>query len=195
MLSLLARLHGQEIAPEPDSPEPRSLQRIQPVEPADPISNDRIMGVIPNFQTVSDPNQTVAPLTGHRRLLCSSKKPSIPYTFCLLAAMGAALSPSRRWHSPRLRRRDGSLTASDSVRPTWIWRRRISSAIACWRRYCTRTRVITAWVPVCSIPRRVFYSLSRLVVTRSDAGHERFQFLRGRRNGDESCPFQRVLSG
>ena len=31
--------------------------------PAPSSSNDRILGVIPNYQTVSDPNQNVAPLT------------------------------------------------------------------------------------------------------------------------------------
>jgi hypothetical protein len=173
MLSLLVRLHGQEIALEPDSPEPRSLQRIQPVEPADPISNDRIMGVIPNFQTVSDPNQKVAPLTGHQKFTLFVKETVDPYTF-VSAAMGAALSQAG----------DGTPRYGVGMAP---YSQRLGAAYVDMATQNFFSDCLLATVlhedpryyrmgPGHSIPRRVFYSLSRLVVTRSDAGHERFNF-------------------
>src|SRR5215472_17574778 len=92
LVVLAALLPAQELAPiESAPPEPSSIQRIQPPELTDGISNDRIMGVIPNFSTVSDPNLKPPPLTVREKFKLFVKETDDPFTF-VSAAMGAGMS-------------------------------------------------------------------------------------------------------
>ena len=56
-----------------------------------PISNDRILGVIPNFQTVNDPSQNVTPLTVKQKFKLFLRETVDPFTI-MSGAAGAALS-------------------------------------------------------------------------------------------------------
>jgi hypothetical protein len=58
--------------------------------PASPISNDRILGVIPNFQTVSDPQTPYVPLRVRDKWWLFVKETVDPYSFATAAA-GAGL--------------------------------------------------------------------------------------------------------
>src|SRR5215469_4486378 len=90
-VALLLPIYGQEPAQEAENQEPRSIQRIQPVEPPDGIGNDHILGIIPNFQTISDPSIKVQPLTVRQKFTLFVKETVDPFTF-VSAAMGAGLS-------------------------------------------------------------------------------------------------------
>ena len=58
------------------------------------ISNERILGIIPNFQTVNDPNVPYKPLRVREKWWLAVKETVDPYTFGSAAA-GALLS---QWH-------------------------------------------------------------------------------------------------
>jgi hypothetical protein len=173
ILSLAAVLHGQEATPEPDPLEPRSIQRIQPVEPVDPISNDRILGVIPNFQTVSDPTKPITPLTPKQKINLAIKETVDPFTF-VSAAMGAALSQAG----------DGTPSYGVGMAP---YGQRLGAAFVDMATQNFFSDAVLAVAlhedpryyrmgPGHSVVHRVFYSLSRLVITKTDSGSERFNF-------------------
>ncbi len=173
LVTLFGPLHGQETAQDPETPEPRSLQRIQPVEPVDPISSDRILGIIPNFQTVSDPNEHVAPLTPHQKFTLFVKETVDPYTF-VSAAMGAALSQAG----------DGTPKYGVGMAP---YSQRLGAAFVDMATQNFFSDFMLATVlhedpryyrmgPSHSIPRRVVYSLSRLIITRKDSGPAEFNY-------------------
>jgi hypothetical protein len=60
-----------------------------------PLSNDRIFGVIPNFQTVSDPNRPYTPLRKRDKWRLFVKESADPFVF-FTAAAGAGIS---QWHN------------------------------------------------------------------------------------------------
>jgi hypothetical protein len=167
--ALAIPLVAQDPVPDPEV-ESRSLERIQPV---DPISNDRIMGVIPNFQTVSDPNQQMAPLTVRQKWGLFVKETVDPFTFAS-AALGSALSQMS----------NGTPQYGYGMEP---YSQRLGAAVADMTTQNFFSDAVLASVlhedpryyrmgPTHSIPRRVVYSLSRLVITRRDSGRESFNF-------------------
>jgi hypothetical protein len=168
-MALLAPLRGQD----PDPVESRNVQNIQPVEPSDGITNDRILGVIPNFQTVSDPNQRVAPLTPRQKFSLFVKETVDPYTFASAAA-GAGLSQASN-STPKYG--DGMESYSQRLGAAYVdmaTQNFFSDALLATilhedPRYYRMG-------PGHSIPRRIYYSLTRLIVTRTDKGTTRFNF-------------------
>ena len=166
-------LVAQDAQPDSDIAEPRSLQRIQPVEPADAISSDRILGVIPNFQTVSDPTKPITPLRRWQKVDLFVKETVDPFTF-VSAAMGAALSQAG----------DGTPRYGVGMVP---YSQRLGAAFLDMATQNFFSDAILATTlhedpryyrmgPGHSIARRVVYSLSRLVITKTDSGKERFNF-------------------
>jgi hypothetical protein len=161
---------AQDPAQDPDLAETRSLERIQPV---DPISNDRIMGVIPNFSTVSDPNASLPPLTAKQKINLFVKETVDPFTF-VSAMMGAGLSQAS----------NGTPQYGDGMEP---YTKRLGAALADMATQNFFSDAVLASVlhedpryyrmgPSHSIPRRVVYSLTRLIITRRDSGEETFNF-------------------
>jgi hypothetical protein len=172
-VALMVPLYSQETGPDPDPLEPRSLTRIQPVEPIDGISNDRILGVIPNFQTVSDPTRAVAPLTPHQKLTLFWKETLDPSTF-VSAAIGAGLSQA------------GDETPKYGV-GMGPYSQRVGAAFADMATQNFFSDALLATVlhedpryyrmgPAHSIPRRVIYSVTRLVITKKDSGQATFNY-------------------
>jgi len=174
VLLIVVPVYGQQdsvAGPEPIEPVPAT--RSAPAEPVDAISSDRIMGVIPNFSTVSDPNQKTPPLTVHQKFQLFVKETVDPFTF-VSAAMGAGMSQigndTPRYgvgmvpYSQRLGAAFTDMAAqnffSDAV---------LASVLHEDPRYYRMG-------PSHSIARRVAYSLSRLVITRTDSGHQTFNF-------------------
>jgi hypothetical protein len=165
-------VHAQESAADLDPVEQR-IQRIQPVEPVDPISSDRILGVIPNFQTVSDPTVQVAPLTPRQKFTLFVKETVDPFTL-VSAAMGAGLSQAG----------DNTPKYGEGIVP---YSQRLGAAFTDMATQNFFSDALLATVlhedpryyrmgPSHSIPRRVVYSMSRLVITRRDSGATTFNF-------------------
>jgi hypothetical protein len=160
-------------APEAEVPAFASIPGLQPVEAAATLSNDRIMGVIPNFQTVSDPNQKVARLTVRQKFTLFVKETVDPYTFAS-AGMGAGMSqygdktPKYGTGLEAYSERVGAAFA-DIATQNFFADAVLASILHEDPRYFRLG-------PEYSIPRRLFYSFSRLFITRTDSGGERFNF-------------------
>jgi X-X-X-Leu-X-X-Gly heptad repeat protein len=168
-LSLLAPLCAQD----PDTAELPAIQNLQPVEPPDGISNDRILGVIPNFATVSDPHQVFSPLTSRQKFTLFVKETADPYTF-VSAAMGAGLSQASNG-TPQYG--DGLASYSQRVGAAYVDMATqnffadylLSSVLHEDPRYYRMG-------PAHSIPRRIWYSVTRLIISRTDSGKTCFNF-------------------
>jgi len=169
LLSIIAPLRGQDA----DPVEPVSPAHVQPVEPVDPISNDRILGVIPNYQTVSDPNKPLAPLTPRQKFTLFVKETVDPFTF-VSAAMGAGMSQAG-YQTPKYgvgivpySQRLGAAYA-DMATQNFFADALLATVLHEDPRYYRMG-------PSHSIPRRVVYSMTRLVIGKTDSGHATFNF-------------------
>jgi hypothetical protein len=132
-----------------------------------------MFGVIPNYLTVEDPQQKVVPLTVKQKFALFAKETVDPFTFASSAA-GAALSqinndnPKYGHGAGPYAERFGAAVAdvttqnffSDAVLASWFHED---------PRYFRRGPEFGLWY-------RVGYALSRVVVTRTDKGTERFNF-------------------
>ena len=136
-------------------------------------SAERILGVLPNFLTVEDPQQKVVPLTVKQKFALFARETFDPGT-AAGAALGAALSqidndnPKYGHGAGPYGQRFGAALAdittqnffSDAVLASWLHED---------PRYFRRGPEFGVWY-------RVGYALSRVVVTRTDAGNDRFNF-------------------
>jgi hypothetical protein len=140
---------------------------------AAPINDDRIFGVIPNYLTVEDPEKRVAPLTWKEKYWLFAKETIDPFTG-LSAAAGAALSqvdnqnPKYGEGSGPYAQRFGAAVADIATQNFFQ-----DAVLASWfhedPRYFRRGPEYGLWY-------RVGYALSRVVVTRTDEGKNRFNF-------------------
>ena len=146
---------------------------VEAALPASPISNDRILGVIPNFQTVSDPTTPYAPLRAGDKWRLFVKESVNPFAF-FSAAAGAGIS---QWHNedpkygvgfePYLQRfgaAQADLTSQnlfqDAVLPSLFHED---------PRYFRKG-------PGSTVSHRIAYAVSRAVITRRDSGKDGFNF-------------------
>jgi hypothetical protein len=146
---------------------------VEAALPAPPISNDRILGLIPNFQTVSDPATPYVPLRVRDKWELFVKESVNPFAF-FSAAAGAGIS---QWHNedpkygvgfePYLQRfgaAQADLTTQnlfqDAVLPSLLHED---------PRYFRKG-------PGSTVFHRVVYAVSRAVVTRRDSGKDTFNF-------------------
>lgn len=150
-----------------DSPEPVIASSAH----AEPISDDRILGLIPNFQTISDPSQAVKPLTAKQKWQLFIKETADPFTF-VSAAMAAGISQS------------GNDTPKYGV-GAGPYGQRVGAAYADLATQNFFSDALLAPIfhqdpryyrmgPGRSVMRRTFYSMSRLFVTRQDSGQAAF---------------------
>ena len=152
---------------------PLLLRGQAPAGSADPISNDRIFGVIPNFQTVSDPNQTYTPLRVRDKWTLFVKESLDPFTFAS-AAGGAALSqidndnPKYGYGIESYWQRFGAAQA-DITTQNFFGDFVMAALLKEDPRYFRKG-------PSSAVMKRVAYALSRVVVTRRDRGGETFNF-------------------
>ena len=140
---------------------------------APPISNDRILGVIPNFQTVSDPTTPYIPLLVRDKWRLFVKESVNPFAF-FSAAAGAGIS---QWHNEdpkygvgfgpyaqRFGAAQADLTAQnffqDAVLPSLFHED---------PRYFRKG-------PGSTVLHRIAYAVSRAVITRRDSGKDSFNF-------------------
>ena len=131
------------------------------------------MGVIPNFATVSDPNEKVGRLTSREKFKLFAKESIDPYTMASAAA-GAALSQASNG-TPQYGNGMGPYAQRvgaafmDMTTQNFFSDFFLSSVLHEDPRYYRMG-------PGHSIPRRIYYSLTRMVITRTDKGTERFNF-------------------
>ena len=146
---------------------------VEAVLPSSPISNDRILGVIPNFQTVSDPTTPFVPLQVHDKWRLFVKESMDPFAF-FSAAAGAGIS---QWHNedpkygvgfgPYLQRFGAA--QADLTTQNFFQDAMLAPLLHEDPRHF-RTG------PGSTIGHRIEYALSRVVITRRDSGKESFNF-------------------
>jgi hypothetical protein len=146
-----------------------SAQTPQPAAQKD----DRILGVIPNYQTVSDPNQKFQPLTVKQKFALAAKETIDPFTFGSALA-GAALSqagnddPKYGEGSGPYAQRFGAAVA-DITTQNFFAGGVMASLLHEDPRYFRKGPEFRFW-------NRLGYSISRVVITRTDAGTNRFNY-------------------
>jgi len=158
-------LHAQ---PSPDPPDP-----TVPVSAASPISHERILHVIPNFQTVSDPAIPYAPLRARDKWTLFAKETIDPFTIASSAA-GAALS---QWHNKAPAYGEGAApyfqrfgaAQADVTTQSFFSDAVLASLLREDPRYFRMG-------PGRPVLVRVAYSLSRVAITRKDSGKDGFSF-------------------
>jgi len=134
---------------------------------------DRILGVIPNYLTVEDSTKRVAPLTVKEKFRLFAKETFDPFTG-LSAAAGAALSqvdnqnPKYGEGAGPYGERFGAAVA-DITTQNFFQDAVFASLLHEDPRYFRRGPEFGVWY-------RVGYALSRVLVTRTDAGKDRFNF-------------------
>lgn len=161
------------MAQEIDPGEAPVIQNIQPVEPVEGITNERIMGVIPNFATVSDPTQQVAPLTSGQKFHLFVKETVDPFTV-VSAAGGAGMSQASNGtpnygdglaaYSERFGAAYMDMTTQNFFSDYFL-----ASLVHEDPRYYRLG-------PGHSISRRIYYSLTRMLIGRTDTGKTIFNF-------------------
>jgi len=146
---------------------------IDSVHSGSPFSDDRIFGIIPNYQTVSDPETPYVPLRVSDKWRLFVKESVDPYTFAS-AAGGALLS---QWHNDDPKygygfsaymQRFGAAQADitgqnffqDAVLASWFHED---------PRYFRKG-------PASPVIHRIAYAMSRVVITRRDSGKDAFNF-------------------
>jgi hypothetical protein len=142
--------------------------------PAAPeFNNERILGVIPNFQTVNDPQAPYSPLTVKQKFKLFARETVDPFTFAG-AAMGAGLShadnddPLYGQGGGAYAERFGAAVA-DIATQNFFSDFLLASLLHEDPRYFRRG-------PEYSLLSRTGYALSRIAITRTDSGHSSFNF-------------------
>ena len=137
------------------------------------LNNDRILGVIPNFQTVSDPHPRMRPLTVKQKFELFAKETIDPFT-AGAAMAGAALSqadnddPKYGQGSGPYAQRFGAAVA-DITTQNFFQDAVLASLLHEDPRYFRKGPEFGFW-------HRLGYSLSRVTITRTDAGGTRFNY-------------------
>jgi hypothetical protein len=163
---------AQPASSQSSSPDPSSLQPSAVPGFAEPV-DDRIFGVIPSYLTVEDPRKNVAPLTAKQKFELFAKETLDPFTFGSSAA-GAALSqidndnPKYGHGAGPYAERFGAAIA-DVTTQNFFSDAVLASLLHEDPRYFRRGPEFGVWS-------RVGYALSRVVVTRTDRGTNRFNF-------------------
>lgn len=137
------------------------------------VTDDRIFGVMPNYLTVEDPTQRVTPLTAKQKFQLFAKETFDPF-MAVSAAAGAALSqvdndnPKYGVGAGPYAERFGAAVA-DITTQNFFQDAILASVFHEDPRYFRKGPEFGVWY-------RVGYALSRVVVTRTDAGKSRFNF-------------------
>lgn len=135
------------------------------------LGEERILGVIPNYQTVSDPNNHVAPLTVKEKWKLFVKESSDPYTGAS-ALLGAALSQSGNGN-PKYGQGTMAYAQRFGAAVTDFGAQNFFSDAVLASLFHQDPRYFRKGPPA-GILTRVWYSMSRTVITRQDSGRPAF---------------------
>ena len=164
--------HGA-LLPEP-APLAIPLIPVIPVSPepaANPLNTARIMGVIPDFQTVRDPNAAVVPLTPKQKWSLAFKENVDPFNIAS-AAMAAGFSqmgnqtPKYGEGGPSYGKRFGAALADFGTQNVFS-AGLLANVLHQDPRYYRKG-------PGTGVLKRVAYSVSRVVIARQDSGATAF---------------------
>ncbi len=155
------------------TPSPDPVAPTQPVQANSPFSHERILGIIPNFQTVNDPTIPYKPLRVRDKWWLFVKESVDPYSFGSAAA-GAALS---QWHDSAPKYGNGwgpyferfGAAQADLTSQNFFSDAILASLLHEDPRYFRMG-------PERKIAIRVIYALSRVAITRKDSGKDGFSF-------------------
>jgi len=154
-------------ADSPDQPLPIATGQT------DPLSHERILGIIPNFQTVPDPQTPYVPLRVRDKWRLFVRETVDPYTF-VSAAAGAALSQSHdaapqygEGAEPYLQRFGAAM--ADVTTQNFFSDAVLASLLREDLRYFRMG-------PGRSVVRRIGYALSCVAIARRDSGKWGFSF-------------------
>lgn len=151
------------VSPDPNLPDA--------VQPAIPIKDDRIFGVMPNFTTV-ETEDVFGPISTKGKFMLSVKSSFDPYTFAFIgfdSLIGQAQNsePSYGQGLKGYARRYGT-DYGDAIIGTFMTTSVAPSILKQDPRYFQLGKG--------SIWHRAFYSASRMFITRSDAGERQFNY-------------------
>jgi hypothetical protein len=134
-----------------------------------PLSHERILGVIPNFQTVNDPNVPYKPLRAHDKWMLALKESADPYSFGSAAA-GALLS---QWHdsAPKYGHGAGPYFERFGAAQADMTSQNLFSDAILASLFHEDPRYFRMG-PQRKIVIRVIYALSRVAIIRRDSGKE-----------------------
>jgi len=150
-----------------------SVVQAQAPSTTDDADSQRIFGVLPNFLTVSDPHPGVEPLTFKEKFILFAKQTYDPVTMASAAA-GAAISQA---HDDDPKYGEGSgpygerfgAAMADLTTQNFFGGVLLAGLFHEDPRYFRRGPQFGFW-------NRLGYSLSRVVITRTDAGKDRFSY-------------------
>src|SRR6516225_907881 len=101
VLLVLLSVAGLARAQQPAPPEPQAPpNNASKPSTSDPLTNDRIFGVIPNYRTVEDPTRRIAPLTTKQKFRIAAGDSFDYYAYpiaALFAAVGQAQNNPQSW--------------------------------------------------------------------------------------------------
>jgi hypothetical protein len=156
-------------APETDLPVAPVIHPVSP--PTNVFNNERIMGVIPDYQTVDDSTKAVPPLTAQQKWDLALKETIDPFNL-FSAAIGAGFSqagnqtPKYGVGAPALGERFGAAIADMSTQNFFS-----AGLVAVVLHQDPRYFRLG---PQASIPKRIWYSVNRLFVCKDDSGKSVF---------------------
>lgn len=136
-------------------------------------SNNRILGVIPNFLTVNDSQQNIPPLTVKQKFALFYKETADPFTV-VAAAAGAGLSQAHN-EDPKYGQGGGAYAdrfaaaVADIATQNFFQDALLASVLHEDPRYFRRG-------PQFRFLYRLRYSMTRVVITRTDAGKPSFNY-------------------
>jgi hypothetical protein len=173
LLSVAALLSAGQQARPSDSDEAFGPAPIlpAPAPPAPAINEEKIFGVIPNYQTVNDPNAAVTPLTARQKFTLFFKSTLDPFNMAG-AAVGSAFS-QRGNQTPKYGNGAGALgmrfgaALADFGTQSFFSSALLATLLHQDPRYFRKG-------PGAGMPARVLYSVSRLTITRGDSGRQEF---------------------
>jgi hypothetical protein len=142
-------------------------------DPKSGLGDDRILGVIPNYQTVNDPRSQVVPLTVKQKWRLFAKETFDPFTG-VSAAIGSAFAQSgngdpRYGHGGKAYAERFGAAVTDFATQNLFSDAILASLLHQDPRYFRKG-------PQSRILARVGYAVSRMVVTRQDSGRAAFNF-------------------
>jgi hypothetical protein len=163
------------------TPSTSPASSASPASPASPTNDNRILGVIPDFQTVRDTTVAVSPLTPKQKWNLAWRENVDPFNVAS-AAMAAGFSQAGN-QTPKYG--EGG----------WAYGKRFGAALADFGTQNIFSAGIVANLlhqdpryfrrgPQSGIVKRVVYSVSRLVIARQDSGAAAF---------NASCVFGTIL--
>jgi hypothetical protein len=138
-----------------------------------PLSSDRILGVIPNFQTVSDPAIPYTPLRIRDKWKLFAKEATDPFAF-FSSATGAGIS---QWHNEDPKYGNGfkpymqrfGAAQADLNAQNFFQDAVLASLLHEDPRYFRKG-------PASPVTHRIAYAVSRVIITRRDSGKSTFNF-------------------